>query len=141
MKINYFILFIVTISFSFNQEELVIRDYVENGSIDVLINNFNEHIYLVQLDVINDSLYNLAITAVPELELNGGPSSYHRLMHEEDLNRIRNNITSEYAQKMINRGFQFVTVGSDQRFMTSGAKSTVEKLKKVKIKKEESKAY
>jgi 4-hydroxy-2-oxoheptanedioate aldolase len=50
------------------------------------------------------------------------------------------NMTPEYAQKMINRGFQLVTISSDQRFMTSGAKSTLEKLKKVKSK-EESKAY
>ena len=49
------------------------------------------------------------------------------------------NMTPEYAQKMINRGFQLVTISSDQRFMTSGAKSTLEKLKKVKSK-EESKA-
>jgi hypothetical protein len=41
---------------------------------------------------------------------------------------------------MINRGFQLVTISSDQRFMTSGAKSTLEKLKKVKSK-EESTAY
>ena len=50
------------------------------------------------------------------------------------------NMTPEYAQKMISRGFQLVTISSDQRFMTSGAKSTLEKLKKVKSK-EESKAY
>jgi 4-hydroxy-2-oxoheptanedioate aldolase len=50
------------------------------------------------------------------------------------------NMTPEYAQKMISKGFQLVTISSDQRFMTSGAKSTLEKLKKVKSK-EESKAY
>jgi len=41
---------------------------------------------------------------------------------------------------MISKGFQLVTISSDQRFMTAGAKSTLEKLKKVKSK-EESKAY
>ena len=50
------------------------------------------------------------------------------------------NMTLEYAQKMISKGFQLVTISSDQRFMTAGAKSTLEKLKKVKSK-EESKAY
>ena len=38
----------------------------------------------------------------------------------------------EYAQKMISKGFNFVTVGSDQRFMSGGAKSAVEKIKKIK---------
>ena len=32
------------------------------------------------------------------------------------------NATPEYAEKMIKKGFQLVTVGSDQRFMSSGAK-------------------
>ncbi len=50
------------------------------------------------------------------------------------------NMTPEYAQKMIDKGFQFITMSSDQRFITAGAKSALEKLKKVKSK-EESKAY
>ena len=39
------------------------------------------------------------------------------------------NGTPEYAQKMINKGFNFVTIASDQRLMTSGAKSIIEKFK------------
>ena len=34
----------------------------------------------------------------------------------------------KYAQKMINKGFQFVTGGSDIRYITAGAKKDVEKL-------------
>ena len=44
------------------------------------------------------------------------------------------NGTAEYAQKMISKGFNLVTVGSDQRFMSSGAKATVEKIKGKKSK-------
>ena len=50
------------------------------------------------------------------------------------------NMTPEYAQKMIEKGFQLVTVGSEQRFMTAGAKDAVEKLKG-KAKGIESKTY
>ena len=39
------------------------------------------------------------------------------------------NGTPEYAQKMIDKGFNFVTIASDQRLMTSGAKSIIEKFK------------
>ena len=46
----------------------------------------------------------------------------------------------EYAQKMIKLGFQLVTIGSDQRYMSAGAKSAVSKLKSVKSN-EDSKAY
>ena len=50
------------------------------------------------------------------------------------------NATPEYAQKMIDLGFNLVTIGSDQRYMSAGAKSSVSKLKNLKTK-EESKAY
>ena len=50
------------------------------------------------------------------------------------------NGTVDYAKKMIEKGFQFVTVGSDSRFISAGAKNTVEKLKG-KTKSELSKAY
>ena len=46
---------------------------------------------------------------------------------------------AEYAQKMIKRGFQFVTVGSDQRFLSAGAKESIGKIKKINTK--ESKTY
>ena len=46
----------------------------------------------------------------------------------------------DYAKKMIEKGFQFVTVGSDSRFISAGAKNTVEKLKGKTIS-ELSKAY
>ena len=39
------------------------------------------------------------------------------------------NGTTEYAQKMIDKGFNLVTVGSDSRYIGSGAKSDLEKLK------------
>ena len=39
------------------------------------------------------------------------------------------NGTPEYAQKMISKGFNLVTVGSDSRYITSGAKSDLQKLK------------
>ena len=39
------------------------------------------------------------------------------------------NGSEEYAQKMIGIGFNLVTVGSDQRFLSSGAKNAVSKIK------------
>ena len=50
------------------------------------------------------------------------------------------NGTPEYAKKMIEKGFNFVSIASDLRFMTSGAKDAVEKLKG-KSKGAESKTY
>tara|TARA_X000001036_G_scaffold437797_1_gene484011 strand:- start:5915 stop:6706 length:792 start_codon:yes stop_codon:yes gene_type:complete len=42
------------------------------------------------------------------------------------------NGTPEYAQKMIDKGFNLVTVGSDSRYIASGAKLDLEKLKDIK---------
>ena len=50
------------------------------------------------------------------------------------------NGTPEYAQKMIDKGFNFVTIGADQRALSSGAKAVVDKMKG-SSKKDESKAY
>ena len=36
----------------------------------------------------------------------------------------------EYAEKMIKKGFQLVTIGSDQRYMTAASKEALSKLKK-----------
>ena len=52
---------------------------------------------------------------------------------------VIHNQKAEYAQKMITKGFQFVTVGSDQRFLSGGAKEAVGKFKKIKTK--EAKGY
>ena len=50
------------------------------------------------------------------------------------------NGTPEYAQKMIDKGFNLVTVGSDSRYIATGAKSDIEKLKGKK-REPESKSY
>ena len=50
------------------------------------------------------------------------------------------NGTAEYAKKMISKGFNLVTVGSDQRFMSAGAKAAIEYIKGIK-KGKESKGY
>ena len=46
----------------------------------------------------------------------------------------------EYAKKMISKGFDLVTIGSDQRFMSAGAKAAIESIKGVK-KRENPKGY
>ena len=42
------------------------------------------------------------------------------------------NGTAEYAEKMLEKGFNLVTVGSDSRYISAGAKSDLEKLKGIK---------
>jgi len=88
----------------------------------------------------------LAIGQKPAFDNPEGTPAYEQisniLKHAKKNNLIAgiHNATPEYAKKMINLGFQLVTIGSDQRYMSAGAKSAVSKLKTIKFK-EESKAY
>tara|TARA_Y100000590_G_scaffold459708_1_gene617451 strand:- start:1542 stop:2333 length:792 start_codon:yes stop_codon:yes gene_type:complete len=88
----------------------------------------------------------LAIGQKPAFDNPEGSPAYEQisniLKHAKKNNLVAgiHNATPEYAQKMINLGFQLVTIGSDQRYMSAGAKSAISKLKTVKSK-EESKAY
>ena len=49
-------------------------------------------------------------------------------------------MSPEYAQKMLNLGFKLVTIGADQRYMSTGAKTAVDKIKQTSSK-EDSKTY
>ena len=88
----------------------------------------------------------LAINQKPSFDNAEGTPTYEQIVNilkHAKKNKIFagiHNATPEYAQKMIDLGFNLVTVGSDQRYMSSGAKNAVSKLKTLKSN-EESKAY
>ena len=66
-----------------------------------------------------------------------------RILEHAKKNKIFSGIhngSPEYALKMIDKGFNFVTIGSDQRAMSYGAKAIVDKMKG-SLQKEESSTY
>ena len=69
-----------------------------NGNLDAAIKfkTNQENLKLVQIDAINDSLLLLVNTAVPNLELFGGPSSYHRIINLHQYERLLELVSSEY---------------------------------------------
>ena len=87
----------------------------------------------------------LAIGEEPSFDKPEGDKVYDTIMkilEHAKKNKIVagiHNQKPEYAEKMMKKGFQLVTVGSDQRFMSSGAKESISKLKKTSFK--ESKGY
>ena len=87
----------------------------------------------------------LAVGEQPSFDKPEGGKVYDTIMkileHAKKNNIIAgiHNMKAEYALKMIDKGFQLVTVGSDQRFMSGGAKDAVSKFKK--IDKKEAKGY
>ena len=78
----------------------------------------------------------LAIGEKPGFDKPEGHPTYEQMLnilsHAKKHNLIAgiHNATPEYAKKMINLGFQIVTVGSDKIFMNDCGKSIVSKLKK-----------
>ena len=78
----------------------------------------------------------LAIGQKPSFDKPEGDPVYEVIMKILD-HAKKNNIIAgiqngqpEYAEKMINKGFQLVTIGSDQRYMTAASKTALSKLKK-----------
>ena len=80
----------------------------------------------------------LAIGEEPGFDKAEDTKAYNEILRILESAKKRNLLTgihngsAEYAQKMISKGFNLVTVGSDQRFMSSGAKNAIEKIKGIK---------
>ena len=87
----------------------------------------------------------LAVGEEPGFDKPENTKAYKEILRILEAAKKRNllaglhNGTAEYAQKMLNKGFNLVTVGSDSRYITAGAKFDLEKLKGIKVSK--SKGY
>ena len=87
----------------------------------------------------------LAVGEEPGFDKPENSKAYKQILRILESTKKRNllagihNGTPEYAQKMIDKGFNLVTVGSDSRYIAAGAKSDLKKLKDIKISK--SKGY
>ena len=77
----------------------------------------------------------LALGEEPGFDKAEDTKAYKTIMKILDEAKKRNllaglhNGSADYALKMIDKGFNLVTVGSDSRYIGSGAKSDLEKLK------------
>ena len=84
-------------------------------------------------------ILSLAIGQKPSFDKPEGDPVYEVIMkileHAKKNNIIAGiqNGQPEYAEKMIKKGFQLVTIGSDQRYMTAASKTALSKLKKIKV--------
>ena len=97
MKNNLLILFVLFLSSLLCQErEFIFKEFKENGEIDALVDDIDERMYLIQLDMKNDSLLNHISSFLPDLELYAGPSTYHRIMNETYYLRLVENLDKDY---------------------------------------------
>ena len=80
----------------------------------------------------------LAVGEEPGFDKGENTKAYKEILRILDAAKKKNllaglhNGTAEYAQKMIDKGFNLVTVGSDSRYISASAKSDLAKLKGIK---------
>jgi hypothetical protein len=80
-----------------NPPELIIKEFKPAGRIEALMDyNLPDEWLLVQLNLKNDSLFNLVNDVLPEIELFSGPASYHRIIQPHHVEQIQNILTNEY---------------------------------------------
>ena len=93
IKNNYYLMLIfLLLSFIFPSDisKKINKSYKEPGAIESLITPGVEYdeLILVQLDLIDDSLFSIISTTIPELNLNIGLGSYHRIFPVDQFNRL-----------------------------------------------------
>ena len=133
------------------------NDYAKNANDEILklamietkeaLNKLDEILDTPNLDgiYIGPADLSLAVGEEPGFDKPESTKAYKEILKILDAAKKRNllagihNGTPEYAQKMIDKGFNLVTVGSDSRYITSGAKYDLEILKN--IKRSKSKGY
>ena len=123
-------------------------DYADKANDEILkfamietkesLDNLNEIMQTPGLDgiYIGPADLSLALGKKPSFDKPKGDPVYETIMKILDhakKNKIIAGIQNgepEYAQKMIDEGFQLVTIGSDQRYMVAAAKDALSRIKK-----------
>ena len=123
-------------------------DYAEESNNEILkfamietkesLENLDEIMKTPGLDgiYIGPADLSLALGQKPSFDKPEGDPVYDvimKILYHAKKNKIIAGIQNgqpEYAEKMIKKGFQLVTIGSDQRYMTAASKSALSKLKK-----------
>ena len=75
----------------------ITKEFTPAGRIEALMDvNHSDEWLLVQLDLKNDSLFNLVNDILPAMELYSGPASYHRIMEFRHMEQIQSVLTDEF---------------------------------------------
>ena len=91
-----------------NDSVNVMKAFIPSGKIEALINDMGDGDYLlIQLDLKNDSLFNLVNTVLPDLDLFSGPASYHRIIDLKHFEKIKNVINEDYYS-VLNENYVFL---------------------------------
>jgi len=79
-----------------SEKEIIIKEYKSPSPMDVLVDDVNDLYYLVQINLVNDSLHQRLSSYMPELDLNIGAASYQRIINENHYNKVKSAISKEF---------------------------------------------
>ena len=123
-------------------------DYADEANDEILkfamietkesLNNLDEIMQTPGLDgiYIGPADLSLAVGEKPSFDKPEGDPVYEvimKILEHAKKNKVIagiQNAQPDYAQKMIKKGFQLVTIGTDQRFMTAASKAALSKIRK-----------
>ena len=78
------------------EQETINRDFISSGRLDGMVDSQIENLKLIQLNLKNDSLYQIIDNEFPDLELFNGPASYHRIVPDYGLIQIQEFLSLDY---------------------------------------------
>ena len=125
-------------------------DYAKNADTEILklamietkeaIEKLDEILDTPNLDgiYIGPADLSLAVGEEPGFDKEENSVAYNQILKILEAAKKRNllagmhNGTADYAEKMIKKGFNLVTIGSDSRYIAAGAKSDLKKFKDIK---------
>ena len=81
---------------SSQKNEPIIKQFNTPSPIDLLVDDKNDQYYLIQINLINDSLHSRLSNYMPELDLNVGAASYQRILKDNHYNKIKSIISKEF---------------------------------------------
>ncbi len=112
-SILLFLGFTILVSQNENPPESIIKEFIPAGRIEALLeNNQADHLFLIQLDLKNDSLFSLVNDILPDLELYSGPASYHRIMATRHFNEIQSVLTDEFYS-ILNNDYKLINASRE----------------------------
>ena len=126
---KYLIILFFTLILSNENPRFADREFIINGTINAAIEFETnlDNLKLVQIDVLNDSLLNLVNSELSNLNLLSGPASYHRIINENQYERLVASLSSAYISIIDDnyiqpneRTFWAQTIQGDDYYSSSG---------------------
>ena len=89
VKIKSILFYFLFICLVFTNQEVLVKNFNAAGILDGMVSD-KSNLSLIQLNIKNDSLYQIADSFFPNLDLINGPATYHRIIESNQLFDFQN---------------------------------------------------